>query len=127
MPRLPTRLKTHVAWVNASSCPPQSGQWRNVCLGSRKGHANPGGKATRAGPLSSNGALRRAPEALLAVCQTATEWSRPSVRRHGGAGVRLVPRIARLALVGLAVAGLTETAFAAEIAPGNGGSITQPS
>ncbi len=41
--------------------------------------------------------------------------------------MRLVPRIARLALVGLAVAGLTETAFAAEIAPGNGGSITQPS
>jgi hypothetical protein len=45
-----------------------------------------------------------------------------------GRGMKLVPRIARVAFVGLAVAGLTEPALAAAVvAPGNGGAITQPS
>jgi hypothetical protein len=41
--------------------------------------------------------------------------------------MNLVPQMARMALVSLALAGLTATAFAASItAPGNGNSITLP-
>jgi hypothetical protein len=41
--------------------------------------------------------------------------------------MNLVPQMARMALVSLAMAGLTATAFAAAItAPGNGNSITLP-
>src|SRR5438067_9367209 len=52
--------------------------------------------------------------------------SRPSIRRQRGAGMNLVPRIARVGLVSLAMAGLTESAFAGGISPGNGGSLTLP-
>jgi hypothetical protein len=41
--------------------------------------------------------------------------------------MNFVPRITRLGLVSLAVAGLTESALAGQMMPGNGGSITQPS
>ncbi len=41
--------------------------------------------------------------------------------------MRLVPQTAIIALVGLAVAGLTGSALAGVVAPGNGGSITFPS
>jgi hypothetical protein len=41
--------------------------------------------------------------------------------------MRLVPQIAIIALVGLAVAGFTGSALAGVVAPGNGGSITLPS
>jgi len=41
--------------------------------------------------------------------------------------MKLVPRITRVALISLAIAGLTESARAAAVmAPGNGGAITQP-
>ena len=41
--------------------------------------------------------------------------------------MNLLPGIVRVALVSLAMAGLTESAFAGGISPGNGGSITIPS
>jgi hypothetical protein len=41
--------------------------------------------------------------------------------------MNLVPQMARVALVSLAVTGLTESALAGGIMPGNGGSITLPS
>ena len=44
-----------------------------------------------------------------------------------GRGMHFVPRIARLGLVSLAVAGLAEPVLAGQTAPGNGGSITLPS
>ena len=40
--------------------------------------------------------------------------------------MNLLPGIVRIALVSLAVAGLTEPAFAGGISPGNGGSIALP-
>jgi hypothetical protein len=38
----------------------------------------------------------------------------------------LIPRIAKVALVGLAMAGLTAPSFAGGMMPGNGGTITLP-
>jgi hypothetical protein len=40
--------------------------------------------------------------------------------------MRLVPRLAKVALVGLAMAGLTAPVFAGGMMPGNGGSIALP-
>gem|GEM_PF-2781587 len=40
--------------------------------------------------------------------------------------MNFVPRIARVALVSLAVAGLAEPAFAGGLSPGNGGTIVLP-
>jgi hypothetical protein len=37
-----------------------------------------------------------------------------------------VPRVAKIAMVSLALAGLTELSFAGGISPGNGGAITLP-
>ena len=40
--------------------------------------------------------------------------------------MKLVPQVAKVALVGLAMAGLAAPAFAGGMMPGNGGSITLP-
>jgi len=44
-----------------------------------------------------------------------------------GRGMNLVPQIAAMAFVSLALAGLSQTASAEGISPGNGGSIVLPS
>src|SRR5689334_22900227 len=64
-----------------------------------------------------------APAAIVVLCQAVNVTARPSLRRRGKAGMTFVPRIAKLALVGLAVAGLAGPACAAGIMPGNGGTV----
>jgi hypothetical protein len=57
-------------------------------------------------------------------CYTLRETVEKTAYGMGGAGMILVPQIARIAVVGLV--GLTAPAFAGGLMPGNGGSILLP-